>query len=392
MVIARCLQGLSAAAVWVVGLAIIVDNAPSERVGAAIGETTIGLTWGLITGPMVGGYIYDKFGYYGSFSIPAVLITLDVALRFVMLEKPSMFLRRIMPNLAVFLTMIDSSKQNKPERSLHPRHISPPSNIDDISNEQQTGMAHQSLMCQNSDAEQAPLLQSSSGPDEVTKTKQQKATILHLLLTPRLPVALLATLSMAMIFSSLETVLPLFTIETFGWSSSGAGLIFIALSVPSFAGVQIGKVVDHLGVRTVGTFSFLLGACGWGLMRFVTDNTIAHVVLLILLLFILGLSITTAEICAMIEVSQVVDDYEAENPGAFGDKSPIAQSYALFNMAFAGGQLLGPLIAGTIRVNAGWGVMTLVLAIASGATALLFAFLGGPQQKANEAEPETMAS
>jgi hypothetical protein len=55
----------------------------------------------------------------------------------------------------------------------------------------------------------------------------------------------------------------------------------------------------------------------------------------------------------MTEASQVVGDYESENPGAFGEKSPVAQTYALFNMAFAGGQLLGPILAGGLRVRAG---------------------------------------
>ena len=88
LVIARSLQGFSAAAVWVVGLAIIADSVPPERVGEVMGQTTIGLTWGFLFGPMIGGIVYEKFGFYATFAIPVFLIILDVALRFALIEQP----------------------------------------------------------------------------------------------------------------------------------------------------------------------------------------------------------------------------------------------------------------------------------------------------------------
>lgn len=89
LIIARGLQGLSAAGVWVVGLAIVVDNVPSERVGEAMGQTTIGMTWGFLLGPTIGGIMYEKLGFYGTFMIPVALIALDVILRFAIIEVPS---------------------------------------------------------------------------------------------------------------------------------------------------------------------------------------------------------------------------------------------------------------------------------------------------------------
>jgi hypothetical protein len=174
--------------------------------------------------------------------------------------------------------------------------------------------------------------------------------------------------------------------ETFAWTPKGAGLIFLALTVPSFAGVQIGKLIDSTGVRILGTLSFV-GCCGaWILMRLVTENSPGHVALLVVFLLVLGLTIVTIEIIAMMEVSQVITDYEAEFPGVFGEKSPIAQAYALFNMSFAAGQLLGPLMAGPIRVNGGWGTMTLVLGLQAGLTAIPFSLFSGPPRKASRTE------
>lgn len=89
LIIARGLQGLSAAAVWVVGLAIVADNVPPARVGEAMGHTTIALTWGFLLGPTIGGVMYEKLGFYGTFAVPAGLIVVDVVLRFAMVEGPS---------------------------------------------------------------------------------------------------------------------------------------------------------------------------------------------------------------------------------------------------------------------------------------------------------------
>lgn len=165
--------------------------------------------------------------------------------------------------------------------------------------------------------------------------------------------------------------------EKFGWSSSGAGLIFIASAVPSFLGPYIGKVVNRLGARVPGTSALIIASITWILMRLVDHNTLGQIILLISLVLILGLTITTNEITAMTEVFQVIEDHEAEFPGSFGEKGPVGQAYGLFNMAFAGGQLLGPMLDGGLRVKAGWGTETLVIGLVYGVAALPMAFLSG---------------
>lgn len=58
LVIARACQGFSAATVWVVGLAMLVDNVSPDRMGEAMGNTSIGMTLGSLLGPMLGGITY----------------------------------------------------------------------------------------------------------------------------------------------------------------------------------------------------------------------------------------------------------------------------------------------------------------------------------------------
>lgn len=55
MVVARGLQGLSAAAVWVVGLALIVHTVGKDGIGEAMGHATAGMTLGGMVAPILGG-------------------------------------------------------------------------------------------------------------------------------------------------------------------------------------------------------------------------------------------------------------------------------------------------------------------------------------------------
>ncbi|KAJ5097642.1 hypothetical protein N7456_008363 [Penicillium angulare] len=365
LVVARALQGLSAAAVWVVGLAIVADSVPSERVGAAMGQTTIGLTWGFVLGPMAGGYIYEHLGWYGTFTVPGLLVVVDIALRLLMIEAPK------------------NTQPDKTEPYLYSENSPSGFNSYDTFNDEGilAPALSSSSSSRNHDNESAPLLQSSASAenDHDPDNKVQRATIFSLLLSARMPFALLATLTMATIFASLESTLPLFTMQTFNWGSTGAGLIFLAVSVPTFFGVYIGEAMDRIGVRILGSTAFAAGSICWILMRFVTSNSTEHIVLLVILLFCLGLAFATIEIASMTEVAGIIDDYETEHPGAFGGKSPIAQGYAMFNMAFAGGQLVGPLIAAALRVHAGWSAMTLVLGVICGVVAIPVGLFIGPR-------------
>lgn len=64
--------------------------------------------------------------------------------------------------------------------------------------------------------------------------------IIRILGYPRLLSALWGTLVQAILMTSLETTLPLRVREIFGFSASGAGLIFLAIVVPTFTAPVIG--------------------------------------------------------------------------------------------------------------------------------------------------------
>jgi MFS family permease len=94
-------------------------------------------------------------------------------------------------------------------------------------------------------------------------------------------------------------------------------------------------------------------------------------VLLCALLCMIGLGLTLALTPIMAEIAYVVDTKEKKHPpGFFGKNGAYASAYSLFNMAWAAGCLIGPLLGGLINSSKGWPTMTLVLGCLSAFTAI----------------------
>lgn len=85
-VVGRLLQGLSAAVVWSVGLALLVDTM-GKNIGQAMGWVSIAMSAGLLISPVIGGAIYEAYGYYAVYYVAFALIFVDICLRLVLVEK-----------------------------------------------------------------------------------------------------------------------------------------------------------------------------------------------------------------------------------------------------------------------------------------------------------------
>lgn len=73
----------------------------------------------------------------------------------------------------------------------------------------------------------------------------------------------------------------------------------------------------------------------------------------------------------MAEINQPVEKKQKECPGIFGEQGATAQVYALYNVAWAIGQLVGPTLSGTLVEMAGWPTMVTVMGCLSAAAVLL---------------------
>lgn len=80
MIVARLLQGVSAAATWTAGLAIVAQYYPMTRV-QMMGYALMGSTGGSITGPAIAGWLHSIGGY----TLPFYVVLGVIALEFVSL-------------------------------------------------------------------------------------------------------------------------------------------------------------------------------------------------------------------------------------------------------------------------------------------------------------------
>jgi MFS family permease len=330
------LQGVSAALVWTVGLAIVSDTVAKDQLGEAMGWVTLGIGIAIFAGPMLGGIVFARAGYYAVFGMTFGLVGLDIAMRLVMIEA----------SVAKKYRVTDNTAESQPNGT-EPK----PSNPNDTTAE----------------------------PEEVIppRSKRKVPTLLILLRSPRLLSGLWGCMIVALLLTSFDSVLPLYVNSIFQWDSTGAGLIFLPICLPSFLEPLIGRLGDKIGVRWIVVGGFVSALPFFVLLRLVTYDSLSQKVLLCVLLFLLGLSVSLVMPPLMAEVTLIVSDREREEPGIFGDKSAFAQAYALFNMAYAAGTCLGPLWAGFVAQTAGWGTMAWTLGLLSAVTAVPMAVWTG---------------
>lgn len=155
--------------------------------------------------------------------------------------------------------------------------------------------------------------------------------------------------------------LPLYVVDTYSWSSMGAGLVFLPLTIPSVLSIPITHFVRHFRPRIVVMAGFLLMAVPIVSLRWTQANTFSHEGILITMLFIIGICLASVQAIIMGDVSNAVRRIEKLYGVTDEKSSGQGRGYALCNMAFAAGQAVGPVAAGFIKHRFSWSAMSLFL-------------------------------
>ncbi|KAK1996950.1 MFS general substrate transporter [Colletotrichum falcatum] len=326
-IVGRLLQGVSAALVWTVGLALIVDATSSENIGKAMGWVGMSMSAGVLSSPMLGGLIYSVGGYYSVFAMCFGLIAVDTAMRLAAIDTRTaraLFGEAETAGIALY----------------DERHVDGDQTADPAA---QRGKAN------------------------------HNPAFLALLRSPRLLAALWGTLVYGIITTSFDSTLPLLVSETFGWTSVGAGLVFLPLACPSLLGPLVGAACDRWGARLLSSIGFLVATPFLICLRFVHSDNLSQKVILCALLTGVGIAMALVIGPLMAEITWAVEEVLPSSA-----QNSYAQAYGLYNMAFSGGALLGPIIGGMIRDAAGWGTVGWVLGLVTFATFITQAvWIGG---------------
>lgn len=351
----RLLQGVSAGMLWVVCLALLTDTVGPAGIGQAVGIIGIPMSIGPIAGPLLGGVIYARGGYYAVFGLMFAMLGVDAVLRLVMVEK------RVAQRWLEAEAVQPDSTDVCPESDL-PANLTPCPESSDTSY----------TMTGNGD-------ETTNGAPPSRQFLHQLSPMLRLLLSFRILVALAGGLLQSSLNVAFDSTLPLVVNALFGWQQTGQGLIFITILLPSLLQPVFGAITDRYqqGRRLLASGGCLLATPAYVLLRLVTQDTLGQKALLCVLLVIIGLAMAIAMPALIAEIGATVAETEKNDPQAIRG-SVIATGWSLVNAAYAAGCLIGPLFAGLIRNAAGWQTTTWCLGVLSAVTGVfLLLFLGG---------------
>lgn len=92
----------------------------------------------------------------------------------------------------------------------------------------------------------------------------------------------------SIILTSFDGVLGLFVKESFGFDSTGVGLVFLAISVPALLSTLVGTLADRYGPRRVALSGYATAALGLALLTLITHKSKPQIVGLNVLLGLTG--------------------------------------------------------------------------------------------------------
>ncbi|KAJ8607437.1 hypothetical protein MRB53_040287 [Persea americana] len=377
LVVGRILQGMSAAVVWVVGLALLVDTVGPEDIGAAMGYTGLAMSLAVLVAPLLGGVVFAEAGYYAVFAMTFALIAVDIFFRMVLVEKKRARQWLADSDLAIPLEESTAESVSAANENDH-RAISNETSSGDLittvtiptsatksQHHRPASLASSCYHATSPPRPPAPTHTLNSSP--LTRLPP----VITLFSSRRLLSALWGSVMQASLLTAFDSILPLFVRQTFAWNSIGAGLVFLPMVVASFIGPFVGAGSDKFGARWFVTAGFVLSCPPIILLRLVSHDSLAQKVLLCAMMFFIGVGLTLALTPLMAEISYIVDaKARSKPPGYYGKNGAFAQGYSLFNMAWAAGSLIGPLLGGLVNQSSGWATTTLLLGCLSIATAL----------------------
>lgn len=293
MMISRVLQGFSYAAVFTVGLCLMVDTIDRSEIGLYIGYFSSSVNVALFISPVVGGAIYSLGGYAAVFWLLAALIGLDVTLRLSIVEKKyakkwatddTNCTHSIGDSL---LADGESTNYNYGSSNVVSESHNPASNNSperDLTSLPET-RPNQSTHPNSSDHPPEGLLAGSEIPVSAGGSTWE------LLKSPRFLAAIYGIFLNYSLIGAFDNLVPIFTNRIFGWNSAQSGLVFICLVSPTLTAPLVGAYSDRFGPRWFATSGLLFGIPPLVLLRLVDQNSTFNIVLFCILLVLIGMQI-----------------------------------------------------------------------------------------------------
>lgn len=374
--VGRLIQGLSAAIVWTVGLAIVADSGDADNMAFLMSFPSSGTAIGLFLGPFVGGIAYQRDGYYAVFYICFGILVLDVFLRLFMLEKSQLVVLR--HSRALQLNQLPNESLSENDKKYRDRYLS----FKDDTVEYRTRMVE---------------LQKQYGEKITLFGKTfNLPIIIAILKDARISNAVFLGVVMGWITAAIDATMTLHLKETFHFNSLQAGLVFLALAAPTAIEPVAGKISDLYGSKYTISGGFLMTVPFFILLRIPDHRSTGQIVMFVAFVVLTGAMLMFVMAPCMAEMTKGIARLESKHPGIYGKAKGFGQGYGIYNVGFSLGSLCGPLQAGQFKNHFGWKWMVVSLAVISAIAAIVsFFFAGdsfkfGRQREASEKESNSI--
>ncbi|KAL1925759.1 uncharacterized protein VTP21DRAFT_642 [Calcarisporiella thermophila] len=310
LVFARTMQGFSGGTSWTIGLGMLADVFPPENLGVVMGTAMAINMLGLVTGPPLGGFMFQYWGYKAPFALCAALAVV---------------------NLMAVVWMVEPI-QLRNELGLGPTTAaSSPSESKRKLSDASTLSTSASL---SSDANESSRLVSPVDAPPEGPAPSYSPTMFTLLCDPVVFCVLCATIVASSIFCGIEPTLPIYLRQTFHADETTIGFLFIAMIVPTFLSPLVGYLADRCGRLLVSGIGALCFAVTLFFVPIPPDRSVY--------LSLIPLLLCGAASCLMTTplLPEIGSRVHAMGSGANG------RVYGLYNMAYSLGMAIGPILAG----------------------------------------------
>ncbi|KAI0095817.1 MFS transporter-like protein [Hypoxylon sp. NC0597] len=366
--VARVLQGISAAVVWTIGLAMILDTVGPEHLGKVVGSIFSFISVGELMAPVIGGVLYEKTGYSGVFGVASGVLGLDFLMRLLLVEKKTAAKYYDEPLPPPDLGTEQQHANNGHVAAWHAR---------EDRGDQEENPTESDALLPNKKQDDEDTYKIYHEPNRIVRA----LPILICFRSPRLIIGLSLAFVQASLLAVFDATIPTEAQSLFSFTSLQAGLLFIALDIPYLVlGPVAGWAVDRYGTKPAAVFGFGFLVPVLILLRLPSDRLLSgtsNIVLYCALLALNGVGLAIIGSPSIVETSDVVQKFSKANPGFFGVNGPYAQLYGFNSLFFCAGLTVGPVVAGALRDGVGYGNMNLVFAVVAAVTATISFFVVG---------------
>lgn len=360
----RFVQAFASNSIFVLGLATIAENIPSNRMGQTMGLVTIAVSVGTSAGTMLAGILLELIGYWPTWCTAFALIAVDAVMRLLIVEKGNGEKNATSQHCIRAARELQKDHPDPEHSPLLPDvddELHPPSSSSSSSCYSASSTKSNSNSSASSLTNECPYVEEKSGLSYYTFLIRQR----------RFVAGVTSYMCYSIIIASFDTTLPLHVRDAFNWGSLPSGLMFLALQGPGILlGPLAGWLKDRVGTRYPTAVAFLVIAPSIWLMGVPGDERFAWLncgkrgeIVYIICMIAIGCIIPLLNSVGTLEVTLVVEEFETKFPGIFGPHGGNSRAVSIANMSWTLGIFIGPIISGTITDKIGYFEMNTILAV-----------------------------